>query len=263
MKITVIGGGNIGGAIVEGTISKGVVEPEDITVSDPKDTLVKKLEKQGIKVRHTTSNVQGIKDANLVIVAVEPEIGEKVLSELSKTFDPRTQALVSVMRGVTFDELEAALAPRRPGKLSVYRVIPNTAIAFGRSMTFIARRNTSLEHDQMVEKLFWALGHVFRIEESDTTASSALASSGIAYILRYIDSAAKGGEAMGIDRKKAQQIVMMTIKGALALLEASGNSPQEEIDKVTTPGGVTLKGLAEMDKLGFTDAVIKGLLATK
>ena len=81
--------------------------------------------------------------------------------------------------------------------------------------------------------------------------------------MKYIDASFKGGQEIGIDAKQSLEIVIQTVKGALALLEANGSLPQEEIDKVTTPGGITLKGLAEMERCGFSDAVISGLKASK
>ncbi|MDR2286337.1 MAG: hypothetical protein LBE04_02505 [Prevotellaceae bacterium] len=95
------------------------------------------------------------------------------------------------------------------------------------------------------------------------TACTALSSAGIAYALRYIDAAKRGGEALGLDKNISLKIVIRTIEGAIALLETNGTSPQTEIDRVTTPGGVTLKGIDKMEDGGFSKSVIDGLLATK
>ena len=94
-------------------------------------------------------------------------------------------------------------------------------------------------------------------------AGTALASCGIAYALRYLDAAAHGGERLGIDYPTSLQIVINTMKGALALLDANQSTPQQEIDKVTTPGGITLRGLEAMEGNGFSGAVIAGLEASK
>jgi pyrroline-5-carboxylate reductase len=145
----------------------------------------------------------------------------------------------------------------------MYRVIPNTAIALGESTTFISSYNTTAIQDDHMRDIFMALGKVFVVPETDMTAVTALSSCGIAYILKYIDAATRGGEDMGIDRCKAQQMVMQTVRGALALLEANASTPQVEIDKVTTPGGITLKGLEEMERCGFTQSVINGLKASR
>ena len=94
-------------------------------------------------------------------------------------------------------------------------------------------------------------------------AAMALASCGIAYALRYIRAAMAGGVELGIRPREAQEIVSYTVKGAADLLLANGSHPETEIDKVTTPGGITIKGLNEMEAAGFTSEVIRGLKASK
>ena len=90
-------------------------------------------------------------------------------------------------------------------------------------------------------------------------AGTALASCGIAYAMKYIKASAEGGQVFGFDEEQARKIVEYTVKGAAELLLATGNDPQIEIDKVTTPGGMTMKGLAAMDEAGFDTAVHNGL----
>ena len=92
-------------------------------------------------------------------------------------------------------------------------------------------------------------------------AGTRLASCGIAYAMEYIKAASAGGELLGFDRDQAEKIVEYTVKGAAELLLATNNTPQVEIDKVTTPGGMTQKGLAAMEESGFSQAVLKGLEA--
>ena len=94
-------------------------------------------------------------------------------------------------------------------------------------------------------------------------AGTALSSCGIAYVFRYIRACVEGGVEMGFYPKDAQEIVLQTIKGAAELLMKNKSHPEQEIDKVTTPGGITIKGLNAMEEAGFTNAVIKGLKAGK
>ena len=91
-------------------------------------------------------------------------------------------------------------------------------------------------------------------------AGTSLASCGIAYALKYLDAAIKGGERIGFGTEEARRIVLNTMKGAIALLDTNGTMPQTEIDKVTTPGGYTFKGLTAMEENGFSEAVMQGLL---
>ncbi|MDR1582417.1 MAG: pyrroline-5-carboxylate reductase [Prevotellaceae bacterium] len=263
MKITVIGAGNIGGAIVEGSLRQEVLTVNDIVISDPHPNVKEKFISKDIDVNHVNDNTGAVEGVDLVIVAVKPWLVEKVMNEISGVLDRSKQAVVSIAAGVTFAQIRQYLSVDEKGEAEIYRVIPNTAISLGKSVSFIARYNTSAQHDEQVHTLFEALGEIFYVPEHEMTACTALSSAGIAYALRYIDAAMQGGEALGLDKNLSLQIVMKTIDGALALLETNGTSPQTEIDRVTTPGGVTLKGLDKMENGGFSQSVINGLLATK
>jgi pyrroline-5-carboxylate reductase len=263
MKITVIGAGNIGGAIVEGSVRQGILKTTDIVVSDPHPSIKERFVNKNIVVKHVNNNAIAVEGADLVIVAVKPWLVEEVMREISGVIDRDEQAIVSIAAGVTFAQITQFLSTADEKQTEIYRVIPNTAISLGKSVSFIARHNPSVRHEAQVQTLFEALGEIFYVEEREMTACTALASAGIAYALRYIDAAMRGGEALGIDRDKSLKIVMKTVDGALALLQANNACPQTEIDRVTTPGGVTLKGLDAMENGGFSKAVIDGLLATK
>jgi pyrroline-5-carboxylate reductase len=110
--------------------------------------------------------------------------------------------------------------------------------------------------------LFDTLGKASVIEERLMGAATALCSCGIAYAMRYVRAAMQGGVEMGIYPGESKDYVLQTLRGAVALLETTGNNPEVEIDKVTTPGGITIKGLNEMEANGFSNAVIKGLKAS-
>jgi pyrroline-5-carboxylate reductase len=263
MKITVIGAGNIGGAIIEGSIRQGVLATGDIVVSDPHPSVKERFSGKDIDVRHMNDNAEAVAGADLIIVAVKPWLVEKVMNEISGVVNRSEQAIVSIAAGVTFAQIRQYLSVAGRGEAEIYRIIPNTAISLGRSVSFIAKHNTSARHDKQVHTLFEALGEIFYVPEHDMTACTALSSAGIAYALRYIDAAMRGGMALGLDKNISLKIVMRTIEGAIALLETNGTSPQAEIDRVTTPGGVTLKGLDKMENGGFSQSVIDGLLATK
>ncbi len=105
------------------------------------------------------------------------------------------------------------------------------------------------------------MGTTLVIDEQHLPAATTLASCGIAYAMRYIRAAMEGGTELGFKAAVAQEIVAQTVKGAAALLSVPGAHPESEIDKVTTPGGLTIRGLNEMEHAGFTSAVIRGLKA--
>ncbi len=105
------------------------------------------------------------------------------------------------------------------------------------------------------------MGESLIVDEKLMGAGTTLASCGIAYAMRYVRASVEGGVELGFKADDAKKIVLETVKGAVALLQANGNHPEAVIDKVTTPGGVTIRGLNEMEHAGFTSAVIRGLKA--
>lgn len=249
----------MGGAIAAGAITASVVKDTQVSISHARTALLSRLESIDAHPFITSDNVEAIKEADIIFIAVKPWLAEGILKEIVPFVNPKKQCIASVVAGVSFDTLSSYF----PVAPAMYRVIPNTAVSLAQSATFISKKNTSSEQDQMIESIFSPLGQTFIVEEKQMTAVTALASCGIAYILKYIDAATAGGVEMGIERKEAQKIVMQTVRGALALLDTNDSTPQSEIDKVTTPGGITLKGLEEMQRSGFTAAVINGLLASK
>ena len=117
------------------------------------------------------------------------------------------------------------------------------------------------EQTAAVQAVFDGLGQTCLTDEQHLAAGTMLASCGIAYAMRYFRAAAEGGVELGFKADAAKDIVLQTVKGAVELLQANGNHPEAEIDKVTTPGGLTIRGLNEMEHAGFTSAVIRGLKA--
>ena len=128
-------------------------------------------------------------------------------------------------------------------------------------MTFIVPVDATTEETAKIIDLFDEMGDTLITDEQHLGAGTTLASCGIAYAMRYIRAAAEGGVELGFRADDAKRIVMQTVEGAVKLLEATGLHPEAAIDMVTTPGGVTIKGLNEMEHAGFTSAVIRGLKA--
>ena len=256
MKISVIGAGAMGGATVEGLIKGNQFKNEDITVSDPSQAIVDKFAKMGVSV--TTDNKLAADTADIVCVVVKPWLVEQVLKDIKPELDPKKQLLIVIAAGVSSESIKGWLGEKCP---PLFLVIPNIAIAQMASMTFVVPIGASKEDTQKVIDVFDEMGNTLITDEQHLAAGTTLASCGIAYAMRYIRAAAEGGVELGFKADDAKKIVMQTMKGAVELLEASGLHPEAAIDLVTTPGGVTIKGLNEMEHAGFTSAVIRGLKA--
>jgi len=252
----------MGGAIATGAIASGLVKDTQVAVSWPSPWLVERFASLGYRGNFADDNRATVQGADLIVVAVKPWMLEEVLGEV-RDLVTESQLVASVVAGATFDRLEELLRVETRKMPPLMRIIPNTAIALGESATFICTRGVPEAQQEQVIRLFDSMGRTFRVEEGQMTAVTALASCGIAYAFKYVDAAVKGGMEMGLEGGPALEIVLQTVRGALKMLTTNHSQPQAEIDKVTTPGGITLKGLEAMEKAGFTQAVIDGLKASK
>lgn len=186
-----------------------------------------------------------INEDDLVVVAVKPwQIREVV--DLAR----RARGIVSIVSGVDLFELQELFSTS-----DVVRVMPNTPVEMLEGATFVCGESTLVAE---VVEIFKRLGRVFVVEEKTFSGGMALASCGVAYALRYARASIVGGVELGVGAKLGQQIVAQTLRGAAALLE-TGEHPEYQIDKVTTPGGNTIKGLNAMEANGFTNSVIEGV----
>lgn len=140
--------------------------------------------------------------------------------------------------------------------------MPNTAAAVGKSMTFVCLNDEARCHEGLFKAMFDSIGTTAIVDERLFGAATALCSCGIAYAMRYIRAASEGGVELGFRASEACEYVCRTVEGAAALIEAQKIHPEAAIDNVTTPGGLTIKGLNAMEKSGFTAAVIDGLKAS-
>lgn len=251
-KIAIIGGGNIGSAITNGFVNSKWISASSITVSDPQYKQLTALNQLGIKL--TDNNLETVKDATIVILAVKPWLIEPICKEITGTLT--NQMVISIAAGITSKVVADALGKELP----IFRVMPNTAIAIGESMTFVSSFKATSEQENLVNEMFNLMGTSILIPEDQMAAATVLASCGIAFALRYIRASSEGGVEIGFGAKLAHQIVAQTVKGAAELILKNGTHPEEEIDKVTTPKGITINGLNAMEQDGFTSAVLNGIL---
>ena len=146
---------------------------------------------------------------------------------------------------------------------TMFRLIPNTAISQLESMTLIASYKATPVHEKLLIDIFNEMGMAMMVPESQLAATTALTSCGIAYVLKYIQAAMQAGVEMGLYPKDAQRMVAQSVKGAASLILNNDTHPSIEIDKVTTPGGITIKGINELEHVGFTSAIIKAMKASR
>lgn len=255
MKVAIIGAGNMGGAIALGMAKGTIVNAKNIVVADPSKANLDRLKQQVPEMNTTANNAEAVKDADIVILAVKPWLVEIVLKDLPLK---EQQILVSIAAGVSTEKL----AGYTNNGMTIFRLIPNTAISQMASMTFVTSNNATKEQQQLILDIFNEMGLAMPIQEKDMGAATALASCGIAYALKYIHAGMQAGIEMGIYPKDAMTMVAQSMKGAAELILNNDTHPATEIDKVCTPGGITIKGINELEHNGFSSAIIQAMKAS-
>lgn len=254
-KIAIIGGGNLGTAMALGLIKSGFVTAKAITVTKRNTLTLAGLEAVGVNI--SADNVQAVKDAEIVLLAVKPfqikEVLEAITPELTSN-----HILISVVTGITLEEMRSVVQKDIP----LFRAMPNTAIAIRESITCISSVNSTEEEKNYVNSLFSTLGKIALIDEKLMNAATVLGACGTAFAMRYIRANIQGGIEIGFDAATASLIAAQTVKGAAELLLTTHTHPEQEIDKVTTPKGCTIAGLNEMEHQGFSSSLIKGIAAS-
>lgn len=255
-KIAIIGVGNMGSAIAAS------LKGDDCNVvctAATSETLERQMKAIPF-ARFTTDNRSAVTEADIVVLAVKPYIAPGVMEEIRPHLK-NGAVVVSVIAGLPVERLYASLGSP-DWRIECFCVIPNTAIRYGKSVTFIAHgADVSPASVREVEEIFSRTGKTFIVDEKRLGACTAIASCGIAYFLRFIRAMAEGGVELGLKADFATKVAALTAAGAASLLE-DGSHPEAEIDKVTTPGGITIRGLNALEDHGLTSAVVAALRAS-
>ncbi len=254
--VAIIGAGNMGGAIAKGL--SFVANDIEVRLSDIDQNKLNAISEDFPEITVFTSNTEAIAGADLVILAVKPWLIPVVCEDIKASLNLAEQIIVSVAAGVNLDQLHEALG----AEALIFIAIPNTAVEVFEGVTAISSRINDAEIQETVTELFEELGQVYFVPETQLNAYMSLASCGIAYAFRYIRAAMAGAVEMGIPPTQALDVIIQTLKGAAETLHVNESHPEAEIDKVTTPGGITIKGLNAMEANGFSNAVIQGLKAS-
>ena len=250
-KIGVIGAGNIGMAIAKGLVSQKLIEPSHLFLSRRRNGLLAEHKKEGFPI---TDNQRLVAACDIIILAVLPGQAREVLTNVEAQMKDKEKLLISVVSAVSINELKEWSS----GHAEVVRVMPNTAVEYGTSMTCIAGEKE--EAVNRVRELFDPLGKTMVIKEQLMPADTILAACGIAFFLRFIRAVSPGGIQIGFHAEEAGKIAAQTARGAAELLMQTENHPETEIDRVTTPMGCTISGLNEMQHFGLSSSMIKGIV---
>jgi pyrroline-5-carboxylate reductase len=241
-RIAVIGGGRMGEAIVAGLLASGAARPEEISVAEPDEDRRSVFETHGVVA--VADGHEIVREADIVILAVKPQIVDAVLAHLADEV-PREGIVVSVAAGVETRRIEALL----PDGAVVVRVMPNTPAMVGTGMSVVCGGAAASEQAvETVRSLFEALGQAIVLDERFFDVATAISGSGPAYVALVADALARAGVAQGLSKDVALTLALQTIKGTAELLERTGSHPEALIDAVASPGGTTIAALQVLEE---------------
>ena len=262
-KIGFIGGGNMAEALVHGLIAKKLFKPAEIIVADIAAERRRKLARQ-YKVAATASNLDVLREASTILLAIKPQQIDAVLHELVTGGDSKSKAkasklFISIVAGVPIARMAAALGARA----RIVRVMPNAPAMVGLGMAALARsKGASRADETLALKIFNAVGDAIVVkDETLLDAVTALSGSGPAYVYLFAKSLADAAINEGIPVELALRMTLQTIRGAEQVMRTSKQTLAELIRIVASPGGTTEAALRRFVETGFSDIVASALHA--
>ena len=256
-KIAIIGTGNMGEALVSGLIGSGSSKPKNIICSDVRKEKLDKI-KSRYKVRTTTSNLKAVSEADIIIYAVKPQLMASVLIETGSKLD-MSKLVISIAAGVPLAAMESCISK----DLRLIRVMPNIAAFVKEAASAIAAGAHATKEDvSLAMEIFSSIGKcIFLKENYLMDAITGLSGSGPAYIFLIVDALADAGVKMGLSRQDSLLLAAQTVLGAAKLLIETQEHPGQLKDKVTSPGGTAIAGLATLESGGLRTTLINAVEA--
>jgi pyrroline-5-carboxylate reductase len=238
----------MGEAIVAGLLASGSMGPADIVVADPSEARRSHLVAT-LGIAAVQSGSEAVADADIVIIAVKPQVIGPVVTALASSIGGTVVA--SIAGGVTCARLESML----PAGTAVIRVMPNTPALVGAGMSIVsAGSDATPEQVESVASLFRCVGNVVVLDEGLQDACTAISGCGPAYMALVIDALARAGVREGLSRDTAQMLALATMRGTVDLIEKTGEHPEAVIDAVSSPGGSTIAAINELEAHGVRAA---------
>lgn len=251
-EIGIIGAGNMGKALISGILSARLIDAQDLVVSDLNLSLLRQLKKQ-YKIQAVRNNSEIVKKTSVIILAVKPQVIDGVLNEIGDKFTP-AQTIISIAAGISTKHIEKFI----PKRVAVVRVMPNTPALLKEGASAISGGSSAKEENiQAAQKIFKAVGKVFRVKEELMDAVTALSGSGPAYIFFLAEALINSGVKLGLSRAVSEGLVQQTLLGAAKL--ALQDNPTTLRKKITSPGGTTEAAIKYLQKQKFSQTLIKAV----
>ena len=255
-RLAVIGGGNMGEALVKGMLGARYVSNEAVVIAEPVEARARFLrETHGLQVVSSAAEAAG--QAEKVVFAVKPQVLGSVLSSLKGVIGPK-HLLISVVAGAATRRFTEAFGEAT----RVIRVMPNTPALLGQGAAGLCGGGAAAPGDLAeARRMLESVGKVVEVPESLMDAVTGLSGSGPAYVFVFIEALADGGVRAGLPRDQATLLAAQTVLGAAQMVLETGEHPGRLKDMVASPGGTTIAGLHALEEKGFRGAVIDAVLA--
>ena len=253
-KMGFIGCGNMGSAMVSGLIKSGFIKAQDIIVSTQTQQSEKKLRDE-MKVTTTLDNVEVVKQSDVIVLAVKPNMYKEVIDEIKSSLT-RDKLIITIAAGITIENIEYWIGEG----FKVIRTMPNTPALVGEAMSAVCPNfRVSEEELNYVIKMFESFGKCVQLKEKDFHGFISLCGSSPAYVFMFIEAMADGAVKLGIPRAKAYIMASQSLLGSAKMVLETGKHPGELKDMVCSPSGTTIDAVVELEKLGFRSSVIEAM----
>ncbi|RLT95121.1 pyrroline-5-carboxylate reductase [Ketobacter sp.] len=255
MKITFIGAGNMASSLAGGMIAKGM-DPINVTLSDINEQQLQHVRKQ-LQVNTTRDNINACQKADVVVLAVKPQVMGDVLAPLKDLFAQRKPLVMSIAAGITLAQLEGWLGADTP----IVRCMPNTPalVETGASGLF-ANANVSPSQREQARSIMGSVGLALWVESEDQIdAVTAVSGSGPAYFFLVMEAMIAAGRALGLSEQAAKQLTLQTALGSAQMAITSDVEPDELRRRVTSPGGTTERAIGIMEDRQLRDIFAQAL----
>jgi len=255
-KVAFIGTGNMAEALIKGLLRAKQASPEEITATFRRTERLEEF-KKGYPVRLTTDNLAAAAGADVVVLAVKPQVMGKILVQIAPAVD-HSKLVISVAAGVPIAALERKLG----AGARIVRAMPNTPSLVGAGACALSPGEHATEEDlQTAAAIFQSVGITTVLEESLLDAVTGLSGSGPAYVFLMIEALSDAGVKVGLPRYTALKLAAQTVLGSAQLLIETGQHPGHLKDQVTSPGGTAIAGLHTLEAGGLRTTLINAVEA--
>lgn len=254
-RVAVLGAGKMGGIILQALLKNNLLSPDQTCATVQHEERAKALAKK-LNVQVGTDNAAAVKGADIILIAVKPQVVQEVVREIRGQVAPG-QLIVSVAASVPTSMIEAGL----PENIAVIRAMPNTPCSIGSGMTAVCKgKYAQPEHVVMTCKMFDVVGRTVVVDEKHMDAVTGLSASGPAYIYIILESLAEAGVKVGLPRDIATLLAAQTTLGAAKVVLETGDHPALLKDAVTTPAGCTIDAIMELEEGKLRVTLIKAVV---